>query len=106
MAITLTPDEQEITFFSFPIIKTETDEDGDLRVFGKCTDGSVDRDMERIDVGWSQSALKSWLDDPALRVQDNVRLQHDPKRPVGKGLKLDFSPDGDLIAHCRGSSSR
>jgi len=92
MAITLTPDEQEITFFSFPIIKTETDEDGDLRVFGKCTDGSVDRDMERIDVGWSQSALKSWLD-----TGGNVRLQHDPKRPVGKGLKLDFSPDGHFL---------
>lgn len=92
MAVTLTPDQQEITWFSFPITKTEADENGDLRVFGKCTDGSVDRDMERIDVDWSQSALKSWLE-----TGGNVRLQHDVKRPVGKGLKLDFSPDGHYL---------
>ncbi len=92
MAATLTDDQQDLVFFNFPITKTETDEDGDLRVFGKCTDGSVDRDMERIDVAWSQSALKSWLD-----TGGNVRLQHDSKRPIGKGLKLDFSPDGHYL---------
>ena len=45
MAATLT-DAGELTFVSFPIEKTETTEDGDLVVFGKATDGSVDHDSK------------------------------------------------------------
>mgnify|MGYP003337320331 CR=1 FL=1 len=48
MAATLTPDG-ELTYFSFPIEKSEETADGDLIVYGKATDGTVDSDLQIVD---------------------------------------------------------
>lgn len=87
MAVTLTQDG-EWTFASFPIEKTETDENGDLYVYGKATDGAVDSDDQIVDPVWAAKALKDWLDTGA-----NLRVQHNPSRdPAGIGVEI--SDDG------------
>lgn len=92
MAVTLAGPDQDLVYFAWGIEKSEELPDGDVKVFGKCTDGSLDRDLQRVDVEWSKAALSDWL-----RTGGNVRLQHDAKRPVGKGIDLDFSPDGHYL---------
>ncbi len=93
MAVTLTGDgEQTLTYFSMPISKVEETADGDLVVYGKATDGSVDADEQIVDSDWSARALKSWLDSYA-----NIRLQHNPMRPVGKGMAVETSDDGHWV---------
>ena len=89
VAATLT-DQQEASF-SFPILKTETTADGDLLVYGKATDGTVDTDDQIVDPGWSSKALTDWLSTGA-----NLRVQHNPHRdPAGIGLQIDADRDGD-----------
>ena len=100
MAATLTPDE-ELTFFSFPIDKSRTEEteavnpvDGtpDLLVWGKATDGTVDRDGQIVDPSWSGPAIRTWFD-----TGGNVRFSHDAKQPVGKGVQVEITPDGHWV---------
>ena len=79
---------EEITF-SFPILKWENDADGDLVVKGIATDGTVDSDSQIVDATWSADALTKWLS-----TGGNVRMSHDPHRPVGKGLRVDVNKDG------------
>lgn len=92
MATTLTsPADGELTWFSFPISeKMERDEDGDLVVKGVATDGTVDSDDQIVDTDWSAKALSEWL-----HTGGNVRMSHDPQRPVGKGLQVELNRDGD-----------
>lgn len=82
--------EVETVTFSFPISKMETDADGDLVVKGVATDGSVDSDYQIVDPEWSAKALSDWLN-----TGGNVRMSHDPQRPVGKGLSVEIDRDGD-----------
>ena len=82
--------EVETVTFSFPISKMETDADGDLVVKGVATDGSVDSDYQIVDPDWSAKALGDWL-----QTGGNVRMAHDPQRPVGKGLSVEIDRDGD-----------
>jgi len=92
VAATLTAD-QELVYASFPISKTEELPDGNLLVYGKATDGTVDSDRQVVDVSWSAQALKQWLD-----TGGNVRVQHQPQRdPAGKGLQIDVTPDGHWV---------
>jgi hypothetical protein len=94
MAATLTAD-QELVYASFPIDKEMTQEDGDgnIIVYGKATDGTVDSDRQIVDVSWSAQALRQWLD-----TGGNVRVQHNPMRdPAGKGLMIDVTPDGHYV---------
>lgn len=79
----------ELTY-SFPIQKFARDEDGDLVVSGVATDGSIDSDNQIAEVGWTADALASWKATGA-----NVRMAHDPRRPIGKGLRLEIDRDGD-----------
>jgi hypothetical protein len=89
VAVTTTS-TQEATF-SFPILKTETTAEGDLVVYGKATDGTVDSDDQIVDPGWSGKALTNWLASGA-----NLRVQHNPHRdPAGVGLQVDVDRDGD-----------
>lgn len=93
MAATLTNSgEQTVSYISFPIEKTETTEDGDLIVYGKATDGSVDSDEQIVDPDWSAKALQQWLDS-----YKNVRFQHQSARPIGKGLEIEITPDGHYV---------
>lgn len=92
MAATLT-ETGGMTYVSFPISGVEKNEDGDLIVLGKATDGSVDSDGQIVDPGWSAKALQEWLDSAG-----NVRVQHQAQRdPAGKGLELSFSSDGHYV---------
>jgi phage head maturation protease len=78
--------------FSFPIEKSKTEitADGDMFVYGKCTDGRIDADEQIVDPEWSADALSKWFETGA-----NVRQQHDPKKPVGKGMHIELNRDAD-----------
>jgi len=92
VAATLTAD-QELTYASFPIEKVEHTADGDLLVFGKATDGTVDTDEQIVDPSWSRKALSDWLE-----TGGNVRVQHQAQRdPAGKGIGVEFTPDGHYV---------
>jgi hypothetical protein len=92
MAATLT-DSGELTqtiYMSFPIEKTETTADGDLMVYGKASDGTVDSDQQIVDPGWMAKAIREWLDTGA-----NLRVQHNPQRdPAGVGLEATTDANG------------
>ena len=91
MAVTLTePAVAEGTVHvSFPILKWEQDEDGDLVVKGVATDGTLDSDEQVVSPEWSAKALDAWIS-----TGGNVRMSHDPRRPVGKGLQVEVNKDG------------
>lgn len=79
------------TTVSFPILKTETTADGDIVVYGKATDGTVDTDNQIVDSSWSAKAISSWLESGG-----NLRVQHNPHRdPAGVGIQVDVDRDGD-----------
>jgi hypothetical protein len=70
-----------LIYKSFPVTGVE-DAGDDLKVVGKCSDGELDWDGDVVSPAWMASAVRDFLDSyPA------VRLQHDPKRPIGKGLE-------------------
>jgi hypothetical protein len=84
VAATLTADN-ELIYASFPVEKVEETSDGDLMVWGKVSDGTVDGDLQIVDPDWSLKALREWFDTGA-----NVRVQHQSQRdPAGRGLELD-----------------
>jgi hypothetical protein len=92
VAATLTPDG-ELTYFSFPIEKTEETADGDLIVYGKATDGTVDSDLQIVDQDWSAKAIHEWL-----QTGGNLRVQHQARRdPAGKGLEVEATPEGHFV---------
>lgn len=89
MADALTSQREAV--ISFPILKTEKTDDGDLLVYGRVTDGTVDSDEQIVDPAWSGDALKSWLSSGG-----NLRVQHNPHRdPAGIGLEVQVDRDGD-----------
>lgn len=91
MAATLT-DSGELTYFSFPIDKTERTADGDLLVYGRATDGSVDSDGQIVDMDWSGRALDEWAQ------VGNIRVQHQAQRdPAGKALEVVHAPDAHYV---------
>jgi hypothetical protein len=99
VAVSLTADQEALVHFSFPIEKQEdTDSinplDGtpDILIWGKATDGTVDADRQIVDPEWSAVALKEWL-----ATGGNVRMSHDPKRPVGKGKDVQSTMDGHYV---------
>ena len=99
MAATLTADQEQTVFYSFPITKQEETEevnpvDGtpDLVIWGKATDGTIDGDQEIVDPAWSAKAIQEWFDTKA-----NIRMAHDPKRPVGKGVDIALTDDGSWV---------
>jgi len=89
MAATLT-DSGELTFTSFGIERMETTEDGDIVVYGKCSDGEIDSDAQVVSPDWMASASKSWLASGG-----NLRVQHNPQRdPAGVGLEVTTDNEG------------
>jgi hypothetical protein len=99
VATTLTADQDEVVHFSFPIQKREdtatinpVDGTPDILITGKATDGTIDGDMEIVDPEWSAKAIQEWCD-----TGGNVRMSHDPKRPVGKGQHVQVTTDGHYV---------
>jgi hypothetical protein len=99
VAATLTSDQEALTFFSFPIEKQEDtatinpiDGTPDILIWGKATDGTIDGDREIVDPEWSAKAIQEWASSQA-----NVRMSHDPKRPVGKGQEVHVTTDGHYV---------
>src|SRR6185437_14473921 len=99
VATTLTADQEELVHFSFPIEKREDtaeinpiDGTPDILIWGKATDGTVDADRQIVDPEWSAAALKEWV-----ATGGNVRMSHDPKRPVGKGQEVQVTMDGHYV---------
>ena len=89
MAATLTS-AGELTYASFPIDKVETDADGDLIVYGKASDGSIDSDQQIVDPSWMSRAAQAWKDSGA-----NLRVQHNAQRdPAGVGLEVETDANG------------
>jgi hypothetical protein len=89
VAATLT-NTNELTYLSFPITKFEKNDDGDLVVYGKATDGSVDSDEQIVDPDFSSKAIQDWLASGA-----NVRVQHNSQRdPAGVGVEANTDADG------------
>lgn len=81
----------ELTYLSFPITKFSKNDEGDLIVIGKATDGSVDSDEQIVDPKWSAKALGAWME-----TGGNVRVQHQAMRdPAGKGIGVEIDRDGD-----------
>ena len=85
--------------FSFPIEKREdtatinpVDGTPDILITGKATDGTLDGDREIVDPEWSARAIQQWCD-----TGGNVRMSHDPKRPVGKGQHVQVTTDGHYV---------
>jgi hypothetical protein len=99
VAATLTAGQDEVVHFSFPIEKREdtatinpVDGTPDILITGKATDGTIDGDMEIVDPEWSAKAIQEWCD-----TGGNVRMSHDPKRPVGKGQHVQVTTDGHYV---------
>lgn len=89
MAVTLTSDN-EITYVNFPIEKLETDQNGDVIVYGKASDGGLDSDHQIVDPQWMGKAVQEWLSTGA-----NLRVQHNAQRdPAGIGLSADTDSSG------------
>lgn len=89
MAATLT-DNGQLTFASFPIDKTETTPDGDLMVYGKASDGSIDADQQIVDPKWMAKAITEWFaSGPNLRVQHNAQ-----RDPAGVGMEWNTDAAG------------
>ncbi len=91
MAAILTRSGELVTeFFSFPIQKVEEDANGDVMVWGKATDGSLDSDEQIIDSGFAAKAVQDWLADGA-----NIRVQHNAQRdPAGIGVEASTDSAG------------
>lgn len=89
MAATLTHDGA-LTYVSFPIEKTDVNADGDLIVYGKATDGSVDHDQQIVSPEFSSKAISEWL-----ATGGNLRVQHNPQRdPAGIGIEAHTDDSG------------
>jgi hypothetical protein len=58
-------------------------------VWGRATDATLDHDLQIIDPSWSGPALKTWLSTGA-----NVRMAHDARRPIGKGISAETDNSG------------
>ena len=90
MAATLTSqgEQTETVWASFPIEKVESDHDGNVLVWGKATDDSLDSDAQIVDPDFAAKAIDEWMESGP-----NVRVQHQAQRdPAGVGVS--FERDG------------
>ena len=77
--------------YSFPVARITKGDDGDLYCEGLATDGSVDHDQQIVDPQWAVSAFKQFFDSGP-----NIRMGHDPTRPVGVGVDWRQEPAGGI----------
>jgi hypothetical protein len=93
-------DQDEMKYVSFPIEKSRTTVDpetGDVIVYGKATDCTVDTDDQIVDERWAAKAVQEWLATGA-----NVRVQHNPLRdPAGIGVEAHGDGQGGQWVRAR-----
>ncbi|MER8030735.1 hypothetical protein ABTZ78_17450 [Streptomyces bauhiniae] len=77
------------TYAWAPITKAEEQDDGTYMVYGPAASSHLDRDRQRLNEQWLDTAMPAWFQQGA-----NVREQHDAKRAVGVGVGL-VKGDGD-----------
>lgn len=83
----------ELTYVSIPFEKVEQDSNGDVLIWGKATDGSVDSDQQIVDPEFAAKGIAEWLD-----TGPNVRVQHQAQRdPAGVGLKAERDDDAHWV---------
>jgi hypothetical protein len=58
-------------------------------VWGRATDATLDNDSQVIDPAWSGPELKRWCS-----TGGNVRMSHNPQRPIGKGISAETDAQG------------
>lgn len=91
MARLFDADPEDTVRVSIPLLKFEDSPDGDgsVYVWGKATDGTLDRDEQIIDPAFAEQSLKGWFESGG-----NVRTMHSTSLyPAGKGVEL-VSKDG------------
>lgn len=75
------------------LTKFEDDGDGGLYVWGKATDGTLDRDDQIIDPTFAAKSLREWFETGA-----NVRVMHSSSLyPAGTGVELVSGDDGQWL---------
>ncbi|MCX5209810.1 hypothetical protein OG689_10990 [Kitasatospora sp. NBC_00240] len=79
-----------------PITKTVREDDGTLLVYGPAASSALDRDQQRLDSTWLDSAMPRWMAEGG-----GVREQHDSKRAVGVGVGLSKGDDGTHLLAAR-----
>lgn len=77
------------TYAWAPITKVEDQPDGTVIVYGPVADAGVDRDKQRLNQQWLDTAMPAWMASGA-----NVREQHEGTRAVGVGMGLHRELDG------------
>lgn len=85
-----TTQDHGMAYASFRIEKTEKTDDGDILIWGKASDGSLDSDEQVVDPAWMEEAVKTWLS-----TGGNVRVQHNAQRdPAGIGIEAETDSQG------------
>lgn len=79
----------DVAYAWAPITKAEEQDDGTYMVYGPAASSHLDRDHQRLNEAWLDTAMPAWFAEGA-----NVREQHDSKRAVGVGVGL-VKGDGD-----------
>lgn len=77
----------ELAYSYAALIKSEKQEDGTLKVYGKATDDSVDIDQQICDDAWLQKAMPDWFVSGG-----NVREQHSN---IAAGVATDYEAKAD-----------
>lgn len=91
-ATTIRPEEITYAWLG-AIVKSERDAEGNVLVYGKVTDGTIDSDDQIVDPAFAKKALAEWYETAA-----NVRQMHATTLPpAGKGILLDSRPDGEYV---------
>ncbi|AEW92941.1 MULTISPECIES: hypothetical protein [Streptomycetaceae] len=85
-----------VSYVWAPITKAERRDDGTLIVYGPAATSALDRDQQRLDSAWLDTAMPRWMAEGGA-----VREQHDAKRAVGVGVGLSKGDDGahHIAAH-------
>ena len=79
---------------SFPITKSKVMDDGSRVVWGKVTDGSLDRDGQIVDPDWAADKLMDWYHDLGAPVRN---MHSGTYPPAGKGIDLEVTDDGCFV---------
>jgi hypothetical protein len=78
---------QDLAYSYAALIKSEKQEDGTLKVYGKATDDSIDIDQQICDDDWLKRAMPDWF-----VTGGNVREQHSN---IAAGVATDYEAKAD-----------